>query len=217
MLVLVLVLDIPQQIRPSPSPRSRLVHPYLHRYQTALLCTAQPELYEPFGFRVVPEHKIVSESLPPIDERPMRPFHLTDPHDLALFQRLAPSRAPLSTKLGITGPSTVFVVNELDRPLFYAEDLDAIVSMETPGDIVRLYDIVAKKLPSLHEILRRLPAPARRIQLFACPDALGMPGTAEPHVFVDEDDALGGAGAVRLMVRGPFPEGPLMLPRPFRC
>ncbi|WP_438000154.1 hypothetical protein WMF26_10025 [Sorangium sp. So ce185] len=50
-----------------------------------------------------------------------------------------------------------------------------------------------------------------------------MPGrarhtaAAEPHVFVDGDGALGGAGAVRLMVRGPFPEGPLMLPRPFRC
>ncbi|MGK3996196.1 hypothetical protein [Sorangium sp. So ce1024] len=42
-------------------------------------------------------------------------------------------------------------------------------------------------------------------------------GPAEPHVFVDGDDAVGGAGAVRLMVRGRFPEGPLMLPRPFRC
>ncbi|KYF68345.1 hypothetical protein BE15_44805 [Sorangium cellulosum] len=57
----------------------------------------------------------------------------------------------------------------------------------------------------------------RRVELFACPDALGMAGTAEPHVFVDGDDAVGGAGAVRLMVRGAFPEGPLMLPRPFRC
>ncbi|WP_437319097.1 hypothetical protein [Sorangium sp. So ce385] len=44
-----------------------------------------------------------------------------------------------------------------------------------------------------------------------------MTAAAEPHAFVDGDDALGGAGAVRLMVRGPFPEGPLMLPRPFRC
>ncbi|WP_437898730.1 hypothetical protein [Sorangium sp. So ce124] len=57
----------------------------------------------------------------------------------------------------------------------------------------------------------------RRFELFACPDALGMAATADPHVFVDGDDAIGGAGAVRLMVRGPFPEGPLMLPRPFRC
>ncbi|WP_438042484.1 hypothetical protein [Sorangium sp. So ce128] len=55
------------------------------------------------------------------------------------------------------------------------------------------------------------------MELFACPDALGVAGTAEPHVFVDGDDAIGGAGASRRMVRGAFPEGTLMLPRPFRC
>ncbi|WP_437769520.1 hypothetical protein WMF27_07940 [Sorangium sp. So ce281] len=125
--------------------------------------------------------------------------------------------APASTKLGVTGPAAVFVVDELDRPLFYAEDLDAIVSLESVGDVLCLYDVVAAELPPLDEILRRLPAPVRRVELFACPDALGMVGTAEPHVSMDGDDAGGGAGAVRLMVRGPFPEGPLMLPRPFRC
>ncbi|CAN91742.1 hypothetical protein predicted by Glimmer/Critica [Sorangium cellulosum So ce56] len=76
---------------------------------------------------------------------------------------------------------------------------------------------VAAELPPLDEIFRRLPAPVRRVELFACPDALGMAGTAEPHVFVDGDDAIGGAGASRLMVRRAFPEGPLMLPRPIRC
>jgi hypothetical protein len=35
----------------------------------------------------------------------------------------------------------------------------------------------------------------RRVELFACPDALGKAGTAEPHVFVDGGDAVGGAGA----------------------
>lgn len=98
------------------------------RYPAALLCTAQPELYEPFGFRAVDEHKVVDGAAPRLDRRPVR-----------------------------------------------------------------------------------------RVELFACPDALGMAATAEPHVFVDGDDAIGGAGAVRFMVRGPFPEGTLMLPRPFRC
>ncbi len=187
------------------------------RYPAGLLCTAQPELYEPFGFRLVDEHKVVAEVAPRLDRQPMRPFRLADEEDRAIFQRLAPRRAPLSTRLGVTGPATVFVVNEMDRPLFYAEDLDAIVSLEIAGDVLCLYDVVAAELPPLHEILRRLPARVRRVELFACPDALGMTGTAEPHVFVEGDDAIGGAGAVRLMVRGPFPEGPLMLPRPFRC
>ncbi|WP_437985201.1 GNAT family N-acetyltransferase [Sorangium sp. So ce117] len=187
------------------------------RYPAALLCTAQPELYEPFGFRVVDEHKVVAGAGPRLDRRPMRPFRLADEEDRAIFQRLASRRAPASTKLGVTGPAAVFVVNELDRPLFYAEDLDAIVSLEIAGDVLCLYDVVAQELPPLDEILRRLPAPVRRVELFACPDAFGMAGTAEPHVSVDGDDAIGGAGASRLMVRGAFPEGPLMLPRPFRC
>ncbi|WP_237245201.1 MULTISPECIES: hypothetical protein [Sorangium] len=98
----------------------------------------------------------------------------------------------------------------------YTEDLDAILSLEIAGDVLCLYNVVAAELPPLDEILRRLQARVRRVELFACPDAFGMTA-AEPHVFVDGDDALGGAGAVRLTVRGPFPEGPLMLPRPFRC
>ncbi|WP_437591758.1 hypothetical protein [Sorangium sp. So ce1000] len=88
------------------------------RYPSALLCTAQPELYPPFGFRLVDEHKVVAGAAPRLD---------------------------------------------------------------------------------------------------ACPDALGLLGTPEPHVLVDGDDAIGGAGAVQLMARGSFPGGPLMLPRPFRC
>ncbi|WP_437969529.1 GNAT family N-acetyltransferase [Sorangium sp. So ce260] len=187
------------------------------RYPAELLCTAQPELYEPFGFRLVDEHKVVAGVAPRLDRQPMRPFRLTNEADRAIFQRLASRRAPVSTRLGVTGPAAVFVVNEMDRPLFYAEDLDAIASLEIAGDALCLYDVVAAELPPLDEILRRLPAQVRRVELFACPDALGMTGTAEPHVFVDGDDAIGGAGAVRLMVRGPFPEGPLMLPRPFRC
>ncbi|WP_437637746.1 GNAT family N-acetyltransferase [Sorangium sp. So ce854] len=187
------------------------------RYPAQLLCTAQPEIYEPFGFRVVDEHKVIAEAAPRLDRRALRPFRLADAEDHAVFQRLARRRAPVSARLGITGPAEVFVINELDRPLFYAEDLDAIVSMEIVGDVLCLHDIVAAELPPLDEILRRLPAPVRRVELYACPDTVGMAGTAEPHVFVDGDDAVGGAGAVRLMVRGRFPEGPLMLPRPFRC
>ncbi|AGP34836.1 hypothetical protein BE04_27630 [Sorangium cellulosum] len=93
-------------------------------------------------------------------------------------------------------------------------------SWSEPGlrtQLMVLMDAVAAELPPFDEILRRLPAQVRRVELFACPDALGMTAAAEPHVFVDGEDALGGAGAVRLMVRGPFPEGPLVLPRPFRC
>ncbi|XXY46910.1 GNAT family N-acetyltransferase [Sorangium sp. So ce269] len=187
------------------------------RYPTELLCTAQPEIYEPFGFRVVDEQKVVAGVAPRLDRQPMRPLRLADEEDRAIFQRVASRRAPISARLGITGPAEVFVVNELDRPLFYAEDLGAIVSLEIAGEVLCLHDVVAAELPPLDELLRRLPVPVRRVELFACPDGLGVAGTAEPHVFVDGDDAVGGAGAVRLMVRGPFPEGPLMLPRPFRC
>lgn len=187
------------------------------RYSAALLCTAQPELYAPFGFRVVDEHKGVSDVAPRLDRRPMRPLRLAEARDRAVFQRLASRRAPSSRKLGVIGPEAVFVVNELARPLVYAEELDASVSMEIAGDTLCLYDVVAAELPPLDEMLRRLPAPVRRVELFVCPDGLGLVVAAEPHVFVDGDDALGGAGASRLMVRGPFPEGPLMLPRPFRC
>lgn len=85
------------------------------RYPAALLCTAQPELYEPFGFRAVDEHKVVDGAAPRLDRRPVR-----------------------------------------------------------------------------------------RVELFACPDALGMAATAEPHVFVDGDDAI----AARAL-RGSWCEGPL--------
>jgi hypothetical protein len=42
-------------------------------------------------------------------------------------------------------------------------------------------------------------------------------GNEDIAQILDGDDAIGGGGEARLMVRGAFPEGPLMLPRPFRC
>ena len=97
--------------------------------------------------------------------------------------------------------------DEARRPLHHAPDLDAVLSLELGGGVLRLFDVVAREIPPLAEILARIPAAPARVEVYFAPDQLAAPELrAEPHVL---------HGSEVFMVRGPFPEpkGPFMLPR----
>ncbi len=93
--------------------------------------------------------------------------------------------------------------------MWYAEDLDAILCFKIEDATLRLYDLVAIQIPTLEQVISRIDAPLKRVEVYFTPDQIDAQLAPEPHV-VDGDS--------RLMVRGEFPEpqADLMLPRTAR-
>ena len=82
--------------------------------------------------------------------------------------------------------------------------------MSRDGTTLRLHDQVARRIPSLAEILARVDGPVERVEAFFAPDRLDAAFTAEPCLF-DGDEWF--------LTRGPFlPDDVLVtLPRSARC
>lgn len=178
------------------------------RYATVILMAGSPEIYEPFGFHVVRESRFVAparrSAKAPDRERPRR-LDLHQPDDLCRLHRLLDERAPVSRRLGVVREPGVFVFNQATQPMWYAEDLDAIPCVQVGEATLRVYDLVASRIPTLQQVIDRIESPFERVEAYFTPDQLATSLSPEPHV-VDGDSWL--------MVRNEFPHGQngLMLP-----
>ncbi len=178
------------------------------RYATALLIGEDSGLYEPLGFRVVRESRFVAPACRsgsrPHRQR-LRRLDLAQPADLCILHRLLDQRAPVSRRLGVVRERGVFLFTQAKQPMWYAEDLDAILCLKTTDATLQLYDVVATRIPTLQDVIDRIDSPLERAEVYFTPDRLDASLTPEPHV-VDGDSLL--------MVRGEFPSphSDLMLP-----
>lgn len=181
-----------------------------NRYDTLILTTAQSELYEPFGFRVVGEHIFITKCDEAGSSDRFRLLNTSDPNDLKLLHRLLETREPVSNIVGIVNEKAVFCFNEGSSPLYYAQDLDLIVVMEIENTQLKLFDLVGTRICTLEAILERIPQRIEEVVIYFSPDRLGVDAQAFSHKL--DGDSL-------LMVRGSFAaEGErFMLPRSARC
>jgi len=180
------------------------------RYETLMLFTAQPELYEPFGFRELGEHLFSAPWPAASGGAGFRALNLHEPHDYRLTEQLLVTREPVSNTVGVVNEIGLFGFNEGTRPLHYAEDLEVMVCMEVDGSRLKLFDVVGPRLCSLADIMERIPQRLEHLEFYFSPDRFEIEARAVPHL-VDGDS--------HLMVRGAFaPEGqPFMIPRSARC
>lgn len=185
------------------------------RYETLLLTTDQPRLYEPFGFRVVAEHRFV-HTWPQRDTRQSskqetwQELNPSEPGNIERLHRLLSERAAVSQRLGVVREKSVFLFNELSGPLHHVCEPDWVAAFKVDDMTLKLFDVVARQMPALREIVARIPRPIRRVEVYFAPDLLDADLTPEPHTL-DGDDYL--------LVRGPFlpPESQFMLPRSARA
>lgn len=180
------------------------------RYKTQILTTAQPELYEPFGFRVVEEHFFITRYTSKSGSNGFRLLNFADANDLKLLHRLLETREPVSNILGVVQEKAVFCVNEGRNTLHYAPDLDVLVVMEIEDTKLKLFDLVGTKICTLKDIIASMPQPIQEVEIYFSPDRLNANVQAFPHIF--DGDSL-------LMVRGLFAaeNEQFMLPRSARC
>jgi GNAT superfamily N-acetyltransferase len=183
------------------------------RYETIELCTEHPEYYEPFGFRVIPEHRFVLRCDRARGHGAFRPLDLAAPADLDLLDRLLDEREPVSHVLGVREKNVFkFNASAFGPPgLQYCQDLDLLAVMRREGRRLELNDLVARRMPTLADLLDALALPLEKITFHFRPDRLGIEATPEPTRY----------GGDVFMVRGRFPFGPepvpeLMLPPPAR-
>jgi GNAT superfamily N-acetyltransferase len=176
------------------------------RVPLLLLTTVIPDLYRTFGFRVVPEHRIVGAApLPDGSARPARRLDLRG--DLELVKRLLDERVPVSDFVGLRHFGAMFLMNvakSAHMRLDYLEDHDAIVvSDRRQYGPFTLHDVVGRRIPSLAVILGALGLRPDNVDIRLPTDKLAYAG--EP--------ALTGKDTV-LMARGCFVDGsrPFMLP-----
>ncbi|MFQ4144256.1 GNAT family N-acetyltransferase [Chlorogloeopsis sp. ULAP02] len=180
------------------------------RYQTLVLTTAKPELYQSFGFRWIEEHIFTSkcDSKGGIDG--FRLLNTSDRNDIQLLHRLLETRQPVSNILGIVNEKAIFCYQEGNNPLYYAQDLDLIAAMKIEDNKLKLFDLVGTQICTLEAILKRVPQPINEVEIYFCPERLDADVQALPHLL-DGDSFL--------MVRGAFPleVEKFMLPHAARC
>jgi predicted N-acetyltransferase YhbS len=178
------------------------------RYETLELGTENPEYYEPFGFRVVPEHRFHARVEPVAGGGGFRPFDLARPGELERLDRLLAERAPVSRRIGVVDEHEVFKFSEGIDDLHYCEALDCFAVYEREGAVLALYDVVAREIPPLEPLLGQIGGGIERVVLHFTPDRFDV--ATEPERFRWDGD--------HYMVRGPFPlEGEhFMVPRSAR-
>ena len=178
------------------------------RYETVELTTDHPEYYEPFGFRVVPEHRFIAEVGSRGGRSGLRPLDLGSRRDLGLLDRLLEEREPVSRLVGVVNEQACFKFSQAESELLYAEALNVVVSLALRDGRLELYDVVGPRVPVLAALLEEIDRPLDDVAIHFSPDRLDVRVRAEPA-----PPEFG-----RLMVRGPFPPegGDFMLPPPAR-
>lgn len=167
------------------------------RWDAAKLHTDQPWLYEPFGFRVVPQHRFrVARRGPAGRGRPVAPSDLPELH--ALLAR----RAPMTDRLAARDPGWLFGIDVVLWTgglghLFLVDAPRLLVACEVESEVLRVHDVVALDVPRLEDVLATAPAPFAAVELWMPADRLAP--DAEPLPYPAHD---------LLMVRGEWPDLP---------
>ena len=168
------------------------------------LFTGKTALYEPFGFRTVQEHVFRVRPSGHAGKPGFRLLNTAQAEDRRRLHDLLAARTPVSGVLGIRDRA-IFCVNEANRPLYYADELEALVSMEVDGKQLRLFDVVSRESIPLVTILECMDRPFEEVVIHFSPDRLHPQARPEPCVLRSTPQALGGSFDSYLMVRGEFP------------
>ncbi|KQS87773.1 MULTISPECIES: GNAT family N-acetyltransferase [unclassified Rhizobium] len=164
-------------------------------FELGLLLTDKPALYEPYGFRVVPQHKFVG-SPPPIQPwTSARRLSLENADDIDLLKNLLfLNRVPVSERFAVASQAEMFLLNSFfdgDVRLDYLEAFDAVAAWKEDAGTVQLLDIAGRAIPLLGDILAALGVTHEDVEVCFPPDKLGWQGMPEVH-----------ASGTSLMIRG---------------
>ncbi|MFS8046772.1 GNAT family N-acetyltransferase [Rhizobium sp. BR 314] len=153
-------------------------------YELDLLLTDKPELYERYGFRIVPQHVFIAQ-MPKLQksDRAARQLSLETPDDLHLIQTLLQSRQPVSERFAVIEQMEMFLLNACFNPAIRLTALgdDAVIAWTFDGATFWLLDVAGTAIPSLATILSALDVEPNRIEICFSPDRLDCEASIEPY------------------------------------
>jgi len=153
------------------------------RVELVVLFTEIPKFYERLSFRAIQEYRFHLRLSHPKGSKTLQPV------TIALFKRAFEQREPTSNLVWVKEDGTIASFNTLyaTYPTFwslhYSPSLDAILSFEIKDKILHLYDVIARKLPSLDAILDHLPQATHQIYFYFSPDKFTNAATPEPYLY----------------------------------
>ncbi len=169
-------------------------------FEAGILLTDKPALYEPYGFRVVPQFRSGGEAPEVRPSGPVgRTLDLTIGSDLHLVRQILRQRQPVSDIFSPVRQMEMFLLNARLDPQCRLTLLPlhgAVIAWKTDGKAtLQILDIVAPSLPSVVEICAALGGDFKRIEVCFPTDRLDWAGVAMPH-----------AGSCVLMLQGIDPD-----------
>jgi GNAT superfamily N-acetyltransferase len=151
-------------------------------FELSILYTDKPAIYEPYGFKIMPQHKFIGPA-PKAGATPAaRRMNMDVPHDVAILLDLINTRAPASMLLSPLSHPAMFLVNAFwDRSicLSHMENRDAVIAWRIgEGSVFQLLDIVAPAIPPISLIIAALNTDAESAECFFSPDLLDWDASA---------------------------------------
>lgn len=189
------------------------------RCECLLLFTEIPEFYKRLGFRTIQEHRFHMPCPHPKGSRGLLP--LTSPQDDALFMRSFRERSPLSGHVWMADYGQIAPYNALFATypaywsLYYSPVFDGLLSCVIKDNALHLFDIIAKKIPSLDMILDHLPSAIEEVYFYFSPDLITTSCDCKPLIC---DNTMADFSGY-LMAYGNWPEeaAPFMISLLSRC
>lgn len=149
------------------------------KYECAILFTEKPELYEPFGFRVVQEYLMTLsyENILPRSSS-LRKLNFYDEKDMELIKEIIENAQQLSMEFSTLNYRSSFYFNMYDakwnEKLYYSKKLDALIVFEVKNQVLKLFGIFAQIFPILDDICAEISEPFTEIEFYFYPDELGL-------------------------------------------
>jgi hypothetical protein len=142
-----------------------------NNFDASLLFTDKPNLYKPYNFSVLPEYNFIlnSHNINKADSD-LRILSLDNRDDLKTMQDLLSDHLPLSNQMSLINETTIFVLDNLNKNIYFSSKLNAIIIYEITINTLYIKDILAKKQFRLKDIIELIHEKYDKIILQFCPD-----------------------------------------------
>nr|WP_245224121.1 GNAT family N-acetyltransferase [Rhizobium halophytocola] len=173
-------------------------------FEAGILLTDKPALYEPYGFRVMPQSGFrAAAPLYGQGTGRHRDLSLDDREDVLLIRRMLASRQPVSARFAVERQAEMFLLNaSLDATirLRLLEDCDAVVAWRmTEGRHLQLLDIVSPVVRTLDVLLAAFGLPMETVEVRFPPRSprLARRVAGDDRRLCDDGQGTSGSGTGR--------------------
>lgn len=183
-------------------------------YAGAVLFTSSPQLYTPFGFKVIEQHYFKKEFNQIATNIPS-PLRKLDPlaklEDLTVIRDVFKTRTPLSNSFGPISYLNCLYFNLYNpyiyEKLFYIEELKTMVVYEVEEGTLQIFDVIGETIPALKELCAYIPHAFHAIEFYFNPDAFNL-DDLEAKEFKTQN---------KLMMKGSFQLEEQFIMMPLTC